>query len=454
MMNQNHLFACLNIGLPEDILRLKMNGNFERAVQLIDARLEKGLTEPLANCMRAEREIMLRLPGEYPYTKKQALALVQKEIPDFTEQELDALVRAGRIDWIFLEGQERFLSSFFATLKKTDAGIALRAGLNAQAAGEEQLLDRSLRLIQTNGSFGCRIRLRASVRIADEAFRPGKKVRVWLPVPAVCRQQSNIKILSSSPEITFLAPEDAPQRTAYFEEVMQENHPFAVEYEYDSTIHRARPGSAEDAPAPEDFAEHAPHILFTPYLRQLCKTLCQGKKTDLEKAQSFYDFITTSVKYAYVREYFGLTSIAEHCAKSLSGDCGVQAVLFITLCRCAGIAARWQSGLCARPGYAGPHDWAEFYAQPFGWLYADPSFGGGANRVGDERRRRFYFGGLDPYRMVANRAFYADFQPPSQGFRADPYDSQSGEIEVEGRGLRYEEYERTRELLTLEELPL
>lgn len=451
MMNQNRFFSYLNVGLPEDILRLKMSGNFERAVRLIDARLENEPLEPLANCLRAEREIMLRLPGEYPYTKEQALALVQKEIPDFTEQEWSALMEAGRIDWIFIEGKERFLSSFFATLKKTEAGIALRAGVNSQNTGEEQPLDRALRLIQTNGSFGCRLRLRASVRIADEVFQPGKKARVWLPIPAACRQQSNIKILASSPKITFLAPEDAPQRTAYFEEVMQENHPFTVEYEYDSIVRAARPGGTEDAPAPEDLAELSPHILFTPYLRELCKTLCQGKETDLEKAQSFYDFITTNVKYAYVREYFGLTSIAEHCAKSLSGDCGVQAILFIALCRCAGVPARWQSGLCAQPGYVGPHDWAEFYARPFGWLFCDPSFGGGAYRAGDERRRRFYFGGLDPYRMVANRAFYADFEPPSQGFRADPYDNQSGEIEVEGIGLRYDQYERTREVSALQE---
>ena len=54
--------------------------------------------------------------------------------------------------------------------------------------------------------------------------------------------------------------------------------------------------------------------------------------------------------------------------------------------------------------------------------------------------------------MVANMAIYADFQPPSQGFRADPYDNQSGEIEVEGRGLRYQEYERARSLICIKEL--
>ena len=88
--------------------------------------------------------------------------------------------------------------------------------------------------------------------------------------------------------------------------------------------------------------------------------------------------------------------IAELCARQLRGDCGVMAVLFITLCRIAGIPAQWQSGLSVKPGYAGCHDWAMFYIAPYGWLWADPSFGSGARRAGDQARRDHYFGNLDP----------------------------------------------------------
>ena len=83
-----------------------------------------------------------------------------------------------------------------------------------------------------------------------------------------------------------------------------------------------------------------------------------------------------------------------------------------------------------------------FYIAPYGWLFADPSFGVSANRCHDEARRQFYFGNLDAYRMVANRAFQADFTVNKQHWRADPYDNQTGEMETTDRGLRYEEYER------------
>ena len=95
----------------------------------------------------------------------------------------------------------------------------------------------------------------------------------------------------------------------------------------------------------------------------------------------------------------------------------------------------------------GSHDWARFYVAPHGWLYADPSFGGGAVRRNNEEERRFYFGNLDPYRMVANRAFQAPFQTDKQQWRADPYDNQSGEMETSDRGFRFDEFTYTKETL-------
>lgn len=96
-----------------------------------------------------------------------------------------------------------------------------------------------------------------------------------------------------------------------------------------------------------------------------------------------------------MREYFTISNISEYAATNLKGDCGVQAILFITLCRIAGIPAKWQSGLYVSTHYTGCHDWAQFYIEPYGWLFADLSFGGGAYRDGDRQRWNHYFGNLD-----------------------------------------------------------
>ena len=157
-------------------------------------------------------------------------------------------------------------------------------------------------------------------------------------------------------------------------------------------------------------------------------------------ARRFYDYCTVNCCYRFVPPYFTKTNIPEYFGAGQRGDCGMHALLFITLCRCAGIPAQWQAGLYTRPGEAGCHDWARFYVAPYGWLYCDASFGGSAWRAGSRERWNFYFGNLEPFRMVANRDLQQDFDPPKKFLRADPYDSQLGEAEYEDEGLTLHDF--------------
>ena len=200
-------------------------------------------------------------------------------------------------------------------------------------------------------------------------------------------------------------------------------------------------------------SEEDPHIVFTPYIRSLVAELTGGVEDPLEKARRIYDFITLNMNYTFMPAYFVLENISENCARNFTGDCGVFALLFITLCRCAGIPAQWQSGLTAEPDLScGCHDWARFYIPGHGWLYADPSYGIGARRKGKEERRKFYFGNMDPYRMVANNRFQAPFTVEKAQWRADPYDNQTGEMETADRGLWDEDVCKTKQTLLCEEL--
>ena len=55
-----------------------------------------------------------------------------------------------------------------------------------------------------------------------------------------------------------------------------------------------------------------------------------------------------------------------------------------------------------------------------------------AGSIGAAERHRFYFGNLDPARIVANRVFEAELTPAGTALRVDPYDHQTGELEREG----------------------
>lgn len=444
-MNQNHTFADTALGLPEDIRHLKEYGDFENAIRLIDLRLEN---EALPQCMRrnyeAQKEILRRMPGLYPYTKASALDRIRQDIPDFTMEELEHYIDLGRVTWRYIHGELRLLRSFFGTLRKTQPEFAARLPQQAPQAGASHelldrnaRLDRAARLMREKGSMRARIRVRAQIAIADDAFVPGETYRVWLPIPAACIQQSEIRLLDFSSQPTFIAPEDAAQRTVYWEETMVKNHPFWVEYSYLHTAPFADPAARPADPVQPTFftGETAPHIVFTPYIRALCAELSAGTDDPVEKARRFYDYVTQQVKYSFAPDYFTLPDIAETCLKTCRGDCGIQALAFVTLCRCAGIPAKWQSGLEVDPDSIGQHDWAMFYIAPFGWMFADPSFGGSAWRAGNLARHNHYFGNLDVYRCVTVNGFQQDFEPASRFWRADPYDNQVGEVECSTRSL-------------------
>ena len=458
-MNINDTLRFQNVGLPDDILRRKLHGDFEGAIRLIDRRLgEPDLPQAMRNCLTVHREMILRLPEEFPYTRDEAIAIIRQDIPDFTEAEFDDLVDGRRIRWIYVNGEMRIFNRFYSSLCKAYAGFAHRAGVALpgveSAVGGIPLLDHAIGVMKEKGSMTNRIRIRASMQVKDECFTPGMFIRAHLPIPSACEQQRDIRIEKVFPKSGMIAPEDAPQRTICWEEHMAENHEFVVEYSYLHTAvyhdTAARPGI--DAHCDFCTEEEAPHIVFTPYIRQLAAELTEGISDPLEKARAFYDFITLNMNYTFMPSYFVLDNIADACARNHTGDCGVFALLFLTLCRCAGIPAQWQSGLTAEPSFCGAHDWIRFYVEPYGWLFADTSYGISAHRNKNEERRRFYFGNLDPYRMVANSAFAGNFTVPKVHWRSDPCDNQVGEMETDTHALPYSAFIRSKETLLCEQV--
>ena len=202
---------------------------------------------------------------------------------------------------------------------------------------------------------------------------------------------------------------------------MWENHSFEVEYEY-SNIARGTAGERHANAARLWIWANAPHILFTPCLRSPLPGALPGKGDASSKGPGFLRFYHDKGKnMPLFREYFGHYF---HCGNGVLAAFGrlrrAGAALFITLCRCAGIPARWQSGLWLGRIILAPHDWAEGSCRAF-WLAVLLLFGCGAHRGEMRGRRRFYFGGMDPLPYGGNTAiFMRTSSSPSQGFRQTP----------------------------------
>ena len=473
MKNWNDTLRCLDTPLPEDIARMKAAGFYSDAIAAIDRLLAEDITQTQnggsnpdrgQNCLTAlpehwrkmllaQREIMSRLPGEYPCDADEALALLREKIADVTPEEFRELVAAGRVDWRYVEGKPHYARRFVETLLATDDNYALRAGIRPNIADRVRRTKEAADL-QAKGTASARIRLRFTMQPSDAAFaramekakaagRDAVHARFWLPVPAACPSQSEIRLEGFWREPTAIAPEDAPQRTVFWEADLQENTPVTAEYSYvrsaryvDPLALGALPNVTDAGFAPADYlGEELPHVRFTPGMRQLTEQVIAGAEDEAEAASRIYDYVTLNVKYQFMPPYFVLNDIPETCAYSRHGDCGVQALTFITMCRIAGIPAMWESGLAVNAAEGSCHDWAMFWLEEKGWLYADCSFGGSAARRGEEALRRHYFGSLDTGRFAANHAFQAPLTPPKTSWRADPYDNQLGEMELEGEGL-------------------
>ena len=424
------LVASMCVPLPEEIRRLVEAGYLQEARESLEWKLKGELPEMLRRRFQCEIERLGRMTRNHEAREEDMLKEFLQAFPNASPDDFRTLEMEGKISFLFVNGEKRYFKRAVRTLIR-DSEVRRRFGLPVSPENPE--LDGMIREAKEKGSVSRRIALELVIGPEEASFVPDT-YRAWLPVPISCAQQSEISVEAGDAR---LSGEDAPLRTVFWEKQLMRPERFTARVDYRSTIQYTDPMDTrsglvyprESAPGEADLKEDGVVIRFTPFLRELCRQVMQGTRSDVERAWKAYEYVTTHVRYSFVRDYFLLEDLGEFCAVNLRGDCGLQAILFIELCRLAGVPARWQSGLCVEDGEVGHHDWAMFWSDRKGWLFADCSFGGSAWRCGAVDRHRFYFGNIDPQRMAANRVCFAPMDPPAQRIRHDPFDNQGGELE-------------------------
>jgi len=302
---------------------------------------------------------------------------------------------------------------------------------------------------------------------ADAAAAPaGETISAWLPIPRDYPFQSGFELVSASPSVKRTDGASSPIRSVFMEAPVQKDKPteFAITYRYtmngvcfDPKPGEVRPGDPQDA-ALKEFTGEAPHVVFTPEMRALSQKIVGGETNPCVIAKKCFDWISDNIKYSYAIEYSTIRNISDYCRTKGYGDCGQEALLFITLCRLNGIPARWQSGWNTYPGAKSIHDWSEVYMAPYGWMPVDPYMGIYAMRYCTDLKpeqqryiRDFYFGGLDQYRMIANANHNQTLTPAKKSMRSDNVDFQRGELECGEHNIYFDHYSYS---LTLDEVKM
>ena len=440
-------------------------GRFREAERLLRSRLADPQA-PVVDEVAVALETIRRIRLDFDQTPEQMLAKLRRSIPDVTADDVERWRREGMLQHRVMDGQVRYFRREPGNLFRFCAEArARRSPLPPASAGKFSLPEHLARLVAAAESSGGsavlpvkhRISYHLKVNDGNSRVVPGATVRCWLPFPQTYGRQRDVRLISSRPPEALLAPNGCAQRTVYFEHVVDDSASapeFHATYEFVTYAYcpkldpaEAQPYDQSSALYHEYTAERLPHIVFAPQARRIAEEAIGGESNPLLQARELFHWVCENVRYCSEMEYSIIPNISAKALTTRRGDCGVQGLAFITLCRAAGIPARWQSGWETLPGRWNMHDWAEFYVEPWGWLPADPSYG--LQEHPDPRVREFYFGHLDPYRMIVNLDYGRELKLPKISYRSEPNDFQRGEIEIDGHNLYFDEWDWTFAVRTL-----
>lgn len=412
---------------------------------------------------RAElAEIVRRLRHDYSLDAAGLAAAVRGIVPDATDDEVAAWVAEARLASRTIDGrrllhrraaQNLFLFSPRARARR-DAVTpppphAWSLVEHAQAAVAEAARTGSERVLPVRHRVTHTIKVPAN----HPAIRPGARVQAWLPFPQETDLQREVRLVEAGPgeprigAAGRLEPEaeGCLQRSVHLEAVVR-NPPQPLEFrevfEFVSTAFCPDLDESRAAELPADWGdaflgERPPHIVFTPGIRRQVEEIVGAETNPLARARRIFRWVSRSIPWQAEDEYSTIPSLAVRGFTLRRGDCGVQNTVFVTMCRIAGIPARWQSGFETRPVTGiGMHDWAEIHVAPWGWLPADASYG--VQPSADPRVADFFCGGRDSYRLIVNLDWGRDLCPPFPGLRSEPADFQRGEVAVDGRPLYFD----------------
>lgn len=483
----------LRVKCPEHIENLVKMGAFNQARVAIKKHMTLEIPSILKQRLEHELLTMALIERDFLHTKSDLFEALAPHIVGLDLAELDTFEAEGYMLWHMVEGEKKYHKRAVKTVLKENHSIEKRLNLEgyepAQAyLSEYNALERAIEKMKSAGEMSVEMTIKTGLKIKANVLKNLSTSesditrRFYLPIPRRAHFTKAVELLEASNSNYQIASEEALQRVVYFES--NQDDAFEIKYRFSNhMVYRPLYEIAEaleakntdqttsnqvdffnakkmnlydtlDEKAQEKFLkEKSPHILFTPLLVDLAQKIVGQEKNPLIKAKRVYDYITQHIRYRFMVPYRMLLNIPEYGALNMVGDCGVQSLLFITLLRIVGVPATFASGLAISPdGDCGMHDWSAFYVKPYGWCFADASYGGSAYRSDLVAKWHFYFGNLDPYRMMSNFDFQESFEFPKFFMRDDPYDNQVGEVETNLESLYSDDYIENTQLVAIREV--
>ena len=447
---------CLALELPDEVKKYRDVYDFDGEISAIDELL-KGLDPNSDEAKRLvfERIIANGLKDDYHIDENELLLKLQEKFPRCTVDTLKKLTEMNYADYIVKNGKVYYQNdgkrNLFGAGRVFLEHLDEDGNILPHEPRPDKFKNETFMALKEQGVRAFRFTVKVKLKIKEEFERVGEEITVHIPYPAICDCQPYSELIESSHPVYI---SEAGHRTACIKTTLKKDEEFFVIFKFDRVVKYIdldyNNVSSEQPSFYTD--ELLPHIRFTPYLVDLAHKIKGDETNPLKIARKVYDYVTENINYSYLRDYLYIDQIPEYVLKNGKGDCGAQALSFITLCRILKIPARWESGLRVGPNINSVHDWAQIYVAPYGWIPVDLTDGGGARRNLDPLKREYSFGNIDPFRMTACNDFQLGFDPPKKFMRCDPYDNQLGEAEYRDYGLGFGTMIRGKEILSVEDV--
>lgn len=442
-------------------------GQFNQAQQLIAERLAQGdMNGQAAYALSLQSALLDRIRLDFNRDEAYVRETLAPYFPELSDAQIRAWEESGELEMRIIEGEKRYFRNAVWNLMRVNPEAKQRE-VDVDGPGEESLsqflqtyLPEAVSAISTQGQPIARprsFRLRYTLRVKPDAVPEGEMIRAWLPYPRASRDRLVAPQLQTASEPYYIfSPLSYPHTSIYMEKPAQAGEWTTFSYEANYTAYDEWHDLLAAEPLPYDTSTllyrhytqaRSPHLRFSPELKALAEQLVGEAQSPVQKAWRIYRWIGENIPWASALEYSTMPDIPAYCLENQRGDCGMKAMLFIALCRYAGIPAKWQSGWFLYPGNKNLHDWTELYFEGLGWVPVDPDFNLQALPEGTQAER-FFFGGADAYRLIVNDDFSGDFFPAKVHHRSETVDFQRGEAEWRGGNLYFDQW---RYQLTIEE---
>jgi transglutaminase-like putative cysteine protease len=438
------------------------NGKFAKAKKIIAKELAmSNLSDSTKMAINFETEKMNRIALEFNQTDSTVLTYIKKYIPDVTDKQIREWKKSGALECKVIDGKTFYFKKAARNLFRIDT-VAKKAFEKVE--GPEQSLDKFLgRYLSgvvsaakkpmpvTNPQTASYVEpvtmtLHFSMEVDPDAVPAGETVRVWLPYPRVTPKYNSVKLLSVSQPDYKQSPVSNMRSCLYMEKVS--NGKDTLKFGYDITLTSYNqyftfdPRDIKPYDVNSNFykfytSQRKHHVIFTDDIKALTASIVGKETNPYQKVLKIWSWINKHTVWAGARDYSTIPNIPEYVLANKHGDCGEVSLLFITMARCAGVPARWQSGWMLHPGDINLHDWAQVYYEGIGWVPVDQSFGFVTSNNPDVHN--FYSKGLDAFRYIVNDD-YGDRAPlyPAKIYpHSDEVDFQMGEVEWKGGNVYY-----------------